>query len=310
MNPAWSVIFFTVLTGMGQGLFLMLVLVQGGAAPASVEARSLAFGGMMAVALMGAGLVCSFFHLGHPLRAWRAVAMWRTSWLSREVIVLPATLGVAAWWSCAHGFGWPGAAVLGLVGGVLCLALWGCTGMIYACLRFLREWAHWLTPVNFGLLGWMSGASVFAWFWFSLHGAAAARPAVAAALALTLVAACGRIASLLRNRRLKPRSTPQSALGVANAKLRQISQGATGGSFNTREFFHGRSALVIRNVKWATLGLSFVLPFLLLLIAVRSPSSWLLGAVALSQVPGLLAERWLFFAQANHPQNIYYQAVA
>jgi DMSO reductase anchor subunit len=35
-----------------------------------------------------------------------------------------------------------------------------------------------------------------------------------------------------------------------------------------------------------------------------------LALAALSQVLGLLAERWLFFAQANHPQNIYYQAVA
>jgi hypothetical protein len=25
---------------------------------------------------------------------------------------------------------------------------------------------------------------------------------------------------------------------------------------------------------------------------------------------GLLAERWFFFAQARHPQNLYYQAVA
>jgi DMSO reductase anchor subunit len=28
------------------------------------------------------------------------------------------------------------------------------------------------------------------------------------------------------------------------------------------------------------------------------------------QFAGLLAERWFFFAQANHPQNLYYQAVA
>jgi hypothetical protein len=28
------------------------------------------------------------------------------------------------------------------------------------------------------------------------------------------------------------------------------------------------------------------------------------------QAPGLLAERWFFLAQANHPQNLYYQAVA
>ena len=28
MHPAWSVIFFTVLAGMGQGLFLMLVRAE------------------------------------------------------------------------------------------------------------------------------------------------------------------------------------------------------------------------------------------------------------------------------------------
>ena len=28
------------------------------------------------------------------------------------------------------------------------------------------------------------------------------------------------------------------------------------------------------------------------------------------QYAGLLAERWYFFAQANHPQNIYYQAIS
>jgi DMSO reductase anchor subunit len=308
VNPAWSVILFTVLAGMGQGLFLMLVLAHGVAD--TVEPPALAIGGLIALALMCAGLACSFFHLGHPLRAWRAITMWRTSWLSREVILLPATIGVAGWWSLAHGFGWPGTGVLGPVGVALCLALWGCTGMIYACLRFLREWAHWGTPVNFALLGWMSGASVFACYWFVLYGAEAVRPAVQAALALTVVAACGRIASLARNRRLKPLSTPQSAIGVPNAKLRQMSQGATGGSFNTREFFHGKSALVVRNVKWITLGLGFALPCVLLLIAVQSPALWLLGAAALSQLLGLLAERWLFFAQANHPQNIYYQAVA
>jgi len=28
------------------------------------------------------------------------------------------------------------------------------------------------------------------------------------------------------------------------------------------------------------------------------------------QFGGLLAERWFFFAQANHPQNLYYQVVS
>jgi DMSO reductase anchor subunit len=28
------------------------------------------------------------------------------------------------------------------------------------------------------------------------------------------------------------------------------------------------------------------------------------------QYAGLLAERWFFFAQARHPQNLYYQAMS
>jgi DMSO reductase anchor subunit len=28
------------------------------------------------------------------------------------------------------------------------------------------------------------------------------------------------------------------------------------------------------------------------------------------QYVGLLAERWYFFAEARHPQNLYYQAIA
>ena len=306
MHPAWSVIFFTVLAGIGQGLFLMLVR----AAAHGAEPLALAIGGAASVVLMCIGLACSFLHLGHPLRAWRAIAMWRTSWLSREVIVLPATIGVVAWWSAAHLLGWPGTSWLGAMGVVLCFALWGCTGMIYACIRFLREWAHWLTLLNFTLLGWMSGASLFAAYWFVLYGRDASSFAIAAALALTLIAAVARLASLARNRNLKPVSTVQSAIGVRTAKIVQMSQGATGGSFNTREFFHGKSALVVRNVKWIALGLAFALPAVLLLAAAMMPAFWLLALAAVSQLLGLLAERWLFFAQANHPQNIYYQAVA
>ncbi len=306
MHPAWSVIFFTVLAGMGQGLFLMLVRADAHGA----EPRALAIGGLLSVVLMCLGLACSFLHLGHPLRAWRAVAMWRTSWLSREVIVLPATIAVVALWSLEHFLGKPHTGALGVAGVLLCFALWACTGMIYACLRFLREWAHWLTLLNFTLLGWMSGATAFAAYWFALHGVQESRFAIAAALALTLAAAATRIASLVRNRNLKPLSTPQSAIGVKAAKLKQMSQGATGGSFNTREFFHGKSALVVRNIKWIALGLAFALPLALLLVATKAPVLWLLALAVVSQLLGLLAERWLFFAQANHPQNIYYQAVA
>jgi sulfite dehydrogenase (quinone) subunit SoeC len=83
-----------------------------------------------------------------------------------------------------------------------------------------------------------------------------------------------------------------------------------GGSFNTREFFHGRSARLLRQVKWLFLLLVFPLPLGLLMVGATLASPALLLAAFAVQYLGLIAERWFFFAQANHPQNLYYQAVS
>ena len=56
--------------------------------------------------------------------------------------------------------------------------------------------------------------------------------------------------SLARNARLRPKSTLATAIGVKHPKIVQIAQGAMGGSFNTREFFHGRPREVVRAVRW------------------------------------------------------------
>lgn len=119
-----------------------------------------------------------------------------------------------------------------------------------------------------------------------------------------------RTLSLRRNARLKPKSTTRTATGINAARVVQKSMGMTGGSFNTREFFHGRSARLLRQVKWLFLLLVFPLPLGLLMAGAALASPALLLAAFAVQYLGLIAERWFFFAQANHPQNLYYQAVS
>jgi DMSO reductase anchor subunit len=67
--------------------------------------------------------------------------------------------------------------------------------------------------------------------------------------------------------------------------------------------------LVLKSVKWVFMLLVFPLPVLLVASALGEINSQLLVAAFVIQYIGLLAERWFFFAQANHPQNIYYQTV-
>jgi DMSO reductase anchor subunit len=280
MRPALSVLLLTTLLGAGQGLFLALFAVDvcalAGLVPPQDGHWFYAHGSLLALVFLGAGLVASFFHLGRPERAWRAATMWRTSWLSREVIVLPAFMGLVFLYGIAH-FAETGSApstfavdtlvIIGFAGAIGAIALYVCTAMIYACLPFLREWASPLTIANFILLGTASGFTLAAAF------AAMAAPGLTRfltgwALTLTLLGGAARVASLVRNARLRPKSTLQTAIGVKHPRIVQKSMGFMGGSFNTREFFHGCSRTALRSVKGVFLVMAFVIPALLL-VAVR-----------------------------------------
>jgi DMSO reductase anchor subunit len=311
MNPALSVVVFTTAAGAAQGLVVALALASFAALP--MGAAFVSDGLLVAIVLLVAGLAASFLHLGRPARAWRAAAMWRTSWLSREVIVLPAFIALlAGWWLVSRGPRAPAAQLLLPLAAIAVAALlWYCTAMIYACLRFIEEWAQPLTLVNFVLLGLSSGlmlASALAAL-AGEHGALAA--AAPAALVVTLVAWAGRAAAWRRNAAIRHRSTLQSATGIRAPRLVQTSMGMSAGSFNTREFFHRASRAALARIKLLAVVAAFALPSLLVaLVAAGAAPDLACVAALIVQAPGLIADRWLFFAQAKHPQNLYYQVVS
>jgi DMSO reductase anchor subunit len=325
MHPAFSVIFLTTLIGAGQGLFLALYTSQVYSAfkvlPVQDSVQFHALGSLIVLALLALGLVSSFFHLGRPERAWRAAARWRSSWLSREVIVLPAFMAAVAAWGLIQYSGWSPSLfsmgqrlevdlslLLGAITSLLSLALFLCTGMIYACIKQLQEWATPLTVINYTLLGLASGfilATAFA----AWQGTGLLEFFGGWAIVLTIVAFVTRAASLIRNARIRYKSTLQTAIGIRHAHIEQKAQGAMAGSFNTREYFHGATPRKFKSIKWLFLVLVFPAPLLLLSVGLGTQAIPLLIAAFLIQYLGLLAERWFFFAQANHPQNLYYQTV-
>ena len=310
MHAPLSMILFTTLLGAAQGLLLVLWGLDAASAAGLLQAPPLLFtaGAGVVLVLGAAGLVAASFHLGHPWRGWRATAMWRTSWLSREVIVLPAFLGAVLAWGAAHALGRPSLA-WGTLAALLAGALYVCTGMIYAAIKALREWATPLTPLNYALIGLASGAVLASALVAKL--APALLPGVATlAWAATLLAGGVRGATLHRNLGLVPKTTLQTAIGVRHPRIVQKAQGAMGGSFNTREFFHGRSRVFVHRLRWVAGLLGFALPVLALALAGPRLAPPLLLLLWGLQSLGLLAERWSFFSEARHPQNLYYASIS
>ncbi len=94
-----SLVAFTLLTQAAAGtcgvlLALGLRAGKAGTGPA-LEAVALP---LLVVALFSAllGLAASFLHLGSPRNAWRAIRNFRTSWLSREVLLASLFTGALA----------------------------------------------------------------------------------------------------------------------------------------------------------------------------------------------------------------------
>ena len=325
MHPAFSVIFLTTLIGVGQGLFLALYTGQLYSVvkvlPVQDSASFYGTGSAIAVAFLAAGLFASFFHLGHPERGWRAASQWRTSWLSREVIVLPAFMGMTALYGVIHYFGWNPvlftfretfavdlSLIIGALTTIMAFTLFLCTAMIYACIKFLQEWATPLTVVNYTLLGSASGFTLTTAF--AAYQGSDLTPFYGGwAIILTLAALVTRLSSLIRNAHIQHRSTLRTAIGIRHARIAQKSHGFMTGSFNTREFFHGAPQCIFNLVKWLFLILVFPVPIALLSLGLAAQAATVFAIAFAVQYLGLMAERWFFFAQANHPQNLYYQTV-
>jgi DMSO reductase anchor subunit len=303
MKPALSVILFTVSSGAGLGLMAWVLVAQlAGRIDASQRAFWIA--SSIAAALLTLGLLSSTAHLASPRNAWRAVARFGSSWLSREGVLALALYPVAAlhlWLSVS---GSPLAAASAAVTLVLALGVVVCTAMIYACLKTVPRWRTWHTPVLFVLHALASGGLL----WSAIGGSAgfdagAAGGSVALAVVAVLVKVLfdakfsARVHATLNDALAVPAS---AAPGRVQGRVRLLDAGHSHGTFLTHEFgfvlARERATALRATMYLATAGA----PLLAL-------TGGVLGWVAaLGFLGGLLVERWLFFAQAQHVVRLYH----
>ena len=314
MHPAFSVIVFTTASGAGYGLLVWSGLLSAFAVlPAE---RPVALGSLAAaLVLITAGLLSSTIHLGHQERAWRALSQWRTSWLSREgvaalVTYLPAGLLALAWILTPEPGLW--AVLLGLLTVPLALVTIYCTAMIYASLKPVHQWHNRFVVPNYFALSLYTGALILAAI---LRISGQPGTLVEVLTLLTGAAAlAGKLAYWSFIDTTAGASTAESATGLGHlGRVRLFEAPHSEDNYLMREMGFKIARKHSRKLRLVVLAALFAAPLALTLLAILAggaAATVLLVLAVLLAAPGLLAERWLFFAEAKHSVTLYYGAQA
>ena len=287
MHPAPSIILFTSLSGIGFGLLIWLGL----GAP-YVEGWNAFFAFGLAYGLSVAGLISSTLHLGHPERAMKAFTQWRSSWLSREGVVSVAALLIMAPFAFGRVFLGIDLAVLGWIGAGLSLLTVLCTSMIYAQLKTVPRWNMALVPPLFMLFS-IAGSGILVMQGWSL------------ALMLIVLTVLQVAYWLLGDQKFAQAGhTMETATGLGRiGSVRLLESPHSGANYLLKEMAYQIGRKHQRRLRVIALVLVGLVPAGIVFLVPDLTGRVL--ALALHSV-GLLASRWLFFAEAEHVVGLYY----
>lgn len=319
MNPAFSVLLFTTLSGTGFGLWFWLALrIALGDRPEWFDGLGWALGLIAGGVLVAAGVIASLWHLGKPLRVWRAFSQWRSSWMSREGVFAIAAFAVAGAMVLVQSvlIELPDDALalrlLAALLAPLCVAAVFSTAMIYASLVPIPAWRHRLVVPGYLLFAALGGGLLFGPF----AGTTLDAPNMVAAGVIV-----GAIALWLLKRRywrdldagvLDRDALPRSradAVGLPGRDVSVFERPHTESNYLTREMGfvlarkHAKTLRVIAVVLFALVPALCALPVWLLPHGDATALLWLAAAAFQT---GAMVERWLFFAEAKHLVMLYY----
>jgi len=312
VHPALSIILFTTLSGMGYGLLFWLgLLVPPWLLP--IGAYTGVAGVALALLFITAGLLCSSLHLGHPERAWRALSQWRSSWLSREGIASLVTYAPAL----AYGYLWfVGGddrlwSLLGYASAAGAVVTVACTAMIYRSLKTIRRWHNcWVLPNYLSLAGAAGGTWLVAVMTMR-DELSTPRTALGAAV-VTAIAAGLKIGYWRFIDQDRSGPTIGSATGLDRmGRVRLLDPPHTEDNYLLKEMGFQIGRKHASKLRRMVLAAGFAAPILLLLLAAVTTGAMATTAAlaaALVMTIGLIAERWLFFAEAKHTVTLYYGA--
>jgi DMSO reductase anchor subunit len=307
MKPALSVIFFTVLSGAGYGLWCLLgIALAAGIYPLAGIGVLVPLG--FGFVLVTAGLLASTLHLGRPERAWRALSQWRSSWLSREGIASLVTylpMSAVAWLAFAGSNG----VAIRMAGALLALCTLLtilCTANIYRSLRAIDAWrTRQVLPLYF-MFALLSGG-LWLWAWLALTASRAANAAFPLALLVLAMVAAAIKNDYWRHVDALSMNTPGHATGLEMlGTVRAFEGPVTEESYLTREMAFALARRHATRLRRIAVKLFAWAPVFCIAVAVIGHATWIAPIAAIAALAGLFVERWLFFAEARHPVAAYF----
>ncbi|MGA8277269.1 MAG: DmsC/YnfH family molybdoenzyme membrane anchor subunit [Rhodanobacteraceae bacterium] len=310
MRPTLSIVLFTSLSGAGYGLwFLIGAAVALGVFPPGRSALLVPLA--LGLALTSAGLLASVAHLGKPLRAWRALGQWRSSWLSREGVAALACVPVVVLLALAKSKTHDSVSIrLGFLGlAVLAASAVFCTSRIYSSLKTVRAWQDARVWPLYALIALETGGlclwalrsrhaptNVLDWMWLF-------------ALAVVVVATALVQRAYWHAVECMPQITTGHATGLERCgQTRSFEAPATEENYLLREMGFVLARRHVTALRMLTRYLLFLAPILALGATALAPRAapWVALVAAICALAGVFIQRWLFFAEAKHVVMAYY----
>lgn len=308
MHPAFSVIFFTTLSGMGYGLWFFI-----GCQPLLSGRDSLQInlpGLLLGFVLVSVGLLSSTLHLGKPLRTWRAFSQWRSSWLSREGVLAIACFIPVSIWIMQSFFNheYVDTSILTIALAVLSIATVICTAMIYASLKPIPAWQHIYVVPAYLLFALLTGGLL------STTIASLQSGNISEFMIFGFILMASLLGVLKKRywRDIDAQVMPSraSALGLKPDQVVSVFERPhTEANYLTTEMGFVLARKHSRKLRMIAVLLFAWLPIVLCIAALMLPQAfigYLMLCAGLFAYAGAFVERWLFFAEAKHAVMQYY----
>ena len=308
MHPSKSIIFFTVISGTGYGVFFgLLYNILFIEISYSLEYKLIS--SLASFIMIVSGLLSSTFHLGHPERAWRAISQWKTSWLSREglaaiVTFVPMFLFYISWLLESDLY-----FLFLILTCMFSIITIFCTGQMYATLKTIPSWNNPLVTPIYILNGIMVG-SLFVYsinFYFNYN----IKSFEHFIFVVIIVNFISKIIYWISINKNKSKTSTQTAIGLKGKEISFFEGPHTGKNYLTTEMINRIKKSNANFLRLVFCILSFITP----IYAIYSYKTLIVDPLILNlsmiivfflALVGMIIERYLFFIQSKHVVGLYY----